>query len=257
MRIATSSIPRDTLHKILMNQIDPKKLDDYIKIVRFYLESERYEQAKQILDGLLATFPNKADLKQELAASLRGSCSFRRSGSFGNWNSAAAPANTSWSGAAEALSHGRRRGRDPSEGPRTDAGLRNPHGQVQGGRQATPALAERLKDTIAKENLRPILDEIEAEINLNTIDRMAAFLQCAEDKQTPDAEKLALAVSGWLLGADSSKDKLPLAISAYKVRGLICKYLAEASVPERERIYRYMKQESAGDMATVASCWPT
>ena len=68
----------------------------------------------------------------------------------------------------------------------------------------------------------------------------------------PDSEKLALAVSGWLLGTDAATDKLPVAISAYKVRGLIRKYLAETAVPDRERYYSYMRQESAADMAIVA-----
>ena len=45
MRIATSSIPRDTLHKILLKQIDPKNVEHYKKIARFYLQCERYEEA--------------------------------------------------------------------------------------------------------------------------------------------------------------------------------------------------------------------
>ena len=65
-----------------------------------------------------------------------------------------------------------------------------------------------MPDTIAKENLKPILDEIAAEIGPNTLDRMAAFLQNAdESQQTPDTEKLALAISGWLLGADAATDE--------------------------------------------------
>jgi pimeloyl-ACP methyl ester carboxylesterase len=115
------------------------------------------------------------------------------------------------------------------------------------------ALAERLKDTIAKEKLKPILDEIAAEISPNTLDRMAAFLQSADDAKTPDTEKLAYAVSGWVLGANSAKEELPLAISVYKVRGLIRRYLSEKSVPERERIHYYIKQESGGEMALVAA----
>ena len=52
-----------------------------------------------------------------------------------------------------------------------------------------------------------------AELGFNTIDRMAAFLQNADDAQMPVQEKLALAVSGWLLGSDSAIDQLPVALS--------------------------------------------
>jgi predicted esterase len=114
------------------------------------------------------------------------------------------------------------------------------------------ALTDRLKNTIAKENLRPILDEIDAELNFNTLDRMAAFLQNAADPQTPDAEKLALAVSGWLLGADGATVKLPTAISAYKVRDYILEYLGQRQASQRERTATYIRQESGGELAVVA-----
>ena len=114
-------------------------------------------------------------------------------------------------------------------------------------------LAERLRDTISKENLKPILDEIAAEIGENTLDRLAAFLQTASNPKTPDTEKLALAVSGWLLGADAATDELPVAISAYKVRRLIREYLNGVSSPDRERIYSYIKQEAGGEMSMVAN----
>ena len=109
-----------------------------------------------------------------------------------------------------------------------------------------------------RENLKPILDEMAAEIGSNTLDRMAAFLQNADDQQTTDAEKLALAISGWLLGADAATAKLPTAISAYKVRGLIREYLDR----------RLARRTASGPTATSSrsraatrrwspSCWPT
>ena len=40
MRIATSSIPRDILDKILLKQLDPKNIEHRKKIARFYLQSD-------------------------------------------------------------------------------------------------------------------------------------------------------------------------------------------------------------------------
>ncbi len=54
MRIATNSIPRDVLHKILLKQTNPKDIEQLKKIARFYLQSERYEDARQTLDELLS-----------------------------------------------------------------------------------------------------------------------------------------------------------------------------------------------------------
>ena len=56
MRIATSTIPGDILQKILLKQISPKGTktidpEDFKKVARFYLQSERYEEARQVLEG--------------------------------------------------------------------------------------------------------------------------------------------------------------------------------------------------------------
>ena len=210
------------------------------------------EEAKQVLDELLRAFPDRADLKEQLRRCFARSCSFRRNGGCGNCGCETAPANTnSWQAISKKF---------PTEGVGGEI--------LQGVREMTqdydtrearrvevvkqlPRLARRLHDTIVKENLKPILDEIAAEINQNTLDRMAAFLQNAADPQTPDNEKLALAVSGWVLGADAATPKLPEALAAYKVRGLIRRYLVATSLPDRERIYSYIL-EAGGSPAMAA-----
>ena len=52
-------------------QINPKDIEGYKKIARFYLQCERYEEARQILENLLASLPDQADLKKQLEPSLR------------------------------------------------------------------------------------------------------------------------------------------------------------------------------------------
>ena len=227
MRIATSCIPRDTLRKILLKQIDRKSVEGYKKVARFYLQCERYADARQILEGLLAAFPDESDLKEQLAPSLRAITQLSAQQLLGELK----------------LRH------DAGQHQLVEKALKQFPTEGVGGeilqavREMTAdyetrqsrcrdvvkhlkALAAKIPDTIARENLKPILDEMAAEINFNTLDRMAAFLQSADDRETEDAEKLSLAISGWLLGADAATPKLPTAISAYKVRGLILEYLA-------------------------------
>ena len=96
MRMATSSIPRDVLRKILWKQINPKDIEQYKKIARFYLQCERYEEAKQALDALVAAFPKQADLKEQLAPSLRAIAQLSAQRLAGELRSGATPANTSW-----------------------------------------------------------------------------------------------------------------------------------------------------------------
>ncbi len=263
MRIATSSIPRDTLQKILwkqidlanakLNKIDPTKAEGYKKIARFYLQSERYSEARAVLNALLEASPDRDELKEQLAPSLEAikqlqaqqvvhELQFRHN-----------------AGQHQFVSRLLRQ--FPSEGVNGETlqivrDMLQEHDTREARRRAVAgslkALAGRIPNLIAKENLKPILTEIAAEISPDTLDRMAAFLQNADDQQTPDSEKLALAVSGWLLGADAATAKLPLAISAYRVRGFLRQYLGGRPAPEREQIYGYIKAELAGDPETVA-----
>ena len=76
----------------------------------------------------------------------------------------------------------------------------------------------------------------------------------AKRRRSADARpgKAALAISGWLLGTDAATVKLDMAVSAYRVRGMIRDYLNETTGPNRQRAYGYIKQEPAGTPAIVA-----
>ncbi len=68
MRVATSSIPRDTLSKILLKAIDPKDADQRLRLVRLYIQAERYTDARAELQSVIADFPDLADLKKQVTA---------------------------------------------------------------------------------------------------------------------------------------------------------------------------------------------
>ena len=65
MRIATSSIPRDVLHKVLMKQIkNPKDVGEYSRIAHFYAQAELYEEARDELQSCgLRLFPDNTEVK--------------------------------------------------------------------------------------------------------------------------------------------------------------------------------------------------
>ena len=259
MRIATSSIPRDTLQKILLKQINPKDVEHYKKVARFYLQCERYEEARQTLESLLAAFPDQARSEGAIGAVAAGDRA-----AFGQRLLSELKLRRD---AGQHRLVAEKLKQFPTEGVGGEIlqGVREmlqEYDTREARRQDVvkhlKALAARIPDTIQRENLKPILDEIAAEIGPNTLDRMAAFLQNADDPQMPDAEKLALAISGWLLGADSATEKLATAISAYKVRGLIREYLNETTVPGPRADVR-LHQAGVGRRRRRwwPSCWPT
>jgi pimeloyl-ACP methyl ester carboxylesterase len=257
MRIATSSIPRDVLQKILWKQVKPKEIEHYKKIARFYLQCEYYGEARQTLEKLLAAFPDQADLKEQLAPSLRAICQLSAERLLSELKLRR--------DAGQHRMVAKRLKQFPADGVGGEVlqGVREMIQKQEANETRRKDVARnlvelsaRIPDTIARENLKPILNEMGEEIGPNTLDRMAAFLQNAndkqDDKQVPDTEKVALAISGWLLGVDSATDKLATAISAYKVRRLILEYLNGKNVPDRERTFGYLKQELGGDPTMAA-----
>ncbi|MBN1395952.1 MAG: peptidase [Pirellulales bacterium] len=253
MRIATSNIPRDTLHQILLKQIDPKNVEHHKKIARFYIQCELYEEAQRAIDDLLKAFPDRKDLKEELAPSQRAikQLSARRLANELRLRRDAGQYRFAW-----ALLN-----KFPSEGVGGDV-LQSVREMIADHEKILAryeeivkqlkALTARMKDTVAKENLQPILEEMADELSAVTLDRMAAFMQNADDAKMPDKEKVALAISGWLMGADGATEKLADAISAFKVRNWIRDYISETSAPERERIFGYINQQPAGKAEIVA-----
>ncbi|HJQ81327.1 MAG TPA: peptidase, partial [Lacipirellulaceae bacterium] len=66
MRLATSSIPRDTLSRILSTAVQRDDLEGRLQVVRLYLQSERYRDASTELEQILKDFPERKDLEQDI-----------------------------------------------------------------------------------------------------------------------------------------------------------------------------------------------
>ena len=228
MRIATSSIPHDVLSKILWRQIDPKDLEQRKKIARFYVQSDRYDDAKRELDQIVADFGQKTDLQGQLAAPRRAlerlaaqqklsELRLRRDAGQHQLVAKLLPVFPSNGVPGETLQAVRE--------------MLDFYQNYEGRRAAIlkkfDDLVLQLKNKGDQNQLRPIREELGRELNVNTIDRMVSFLQSADDNEMAPADRLALAVSGWLLGSDGASPRLTTALSAYRVRQAIQAYINE------------------------------
>jgi hypothetical protein len=72
MRLATSSIPRETLSRILSTSVKKEDLEGRLQLVRLYMEGERYRDAGNELEQVLKDFPEREDLQQDIRTSERG-----------------------------------------------------------------------------------------------------------------------------------------------------------------------------------------
>jgi hypothetical protein len=64
MRMATSSIPQDTLSQVIRKFTDQKDATTRTKIVRLYIQANRERDAQVELDGVLKDFPELRDLER-------------------------------------------------------------------------------------------------------------------------------------------------------------------------------------------------
>lgn len=238
MRVATSSIPRETLSQILLKQVDPKDPDARLRVVRLYIQSERFRDAQAELQDVIKEFPELADLTKQVNAlqqlgakrlideiELRKAASQHRLavGMLENFPSKGV--------AGEILLQ-------VSELLKEYSDLR------MQGEQLLVSLekhAAEIKNEATRTEVEPILAEMKRELNITTFDRMADYLRLADDTKMTSEQKVALAISGWILGSGAGTENLAVATSLFQVRELARKYLASNSVAERGELLREME----------------
>ncbi|MBX9787764.1 MAG: peptidase [Pirellulales bacterium] len=254
MRLATSSIPREILSQVLARQIDPKNVEERLKIARFYLQSERYTDAAGELDGVLRDFPDlkeqiapvRQSLVQLTARQVLGEIKVREAAGQHDFAfsllSSFAERFPATEVAGEILQEVRERKED--------------YLARAAGRDEVLKLLDAHLEAVEQEDLRkrirPLRDEIAALINLNTLDRMSAYRQLADDPAMVPAEKLALAISGWLVGSNGATQNLTNALSLTRMRDLVGQYLTEEKKIERDRLLDEIRSLEGADPKTLA-----
>jgi dienelactone hydrolase len=254
MRIDTHTIPQDQLHKILWKLIDPKQIEDRKKIARFYLQSERYKDARAELEGILRDFPDRTDVRQQLDPIIDDLQRLEAEERISLLKTLRAAGQHEF--VRNVLADFPSKG-VPGELLQAAREMQQEYETLEARRvkviEQFGQLAKKTSDSTTREALASLGKEIATELNPDTLPRMAAFLQNLDDADMPGDEKIALAVSGWLLGADAATPKLDKAMSAYRARGLTEQYMSETVKPNRLKTLRHMVDDESVSPATMAA----
>ncbi len=233
MRIATSSIPRETLSEILMHRIDPKNSEQRLSIVRLYLQAQRIQDARTELEGVIRDFPKLANL-QNLVTDLQQSgrnmllkeIALRAdAGQHRLAISMLSDFPTAKEGQADVLNL-----------EATDK-LKEYEATKAKGEHVLAMLKEHLgkiEIEATRNRATPLCAEIEAEMNIHSLDRMADYLRLENDPKYSADQKLSLAISGWLLGSGNGIDNLAVTLSLAQVRDRVREYLLAKRKPDRD-----------------------
>ncbi len=222
MRLNTASIPRDILTKILLRQIDQTNPDDRSRVVKLYIQAERYGDALAELDRIIKDFPDMKDLSKErtrlyqlMVTDMIREIELRRDA--GQYHLASnLLKNFDEDGVAGELLL--KIADLLGEYDKIFADARHGHTLIE---QHVKELAGHR----SKEQIVAIATEILSELNINNIGRLADYLRLADDQKLGADQKLALAISGWLMGSGAGIENLPEALSLVEVRAAVREYL--------------------------------
>ena len=250
MRIATSSIPRDKLSAVLMNQIDADDVDQRRQIVKLYIESDRYRDASNELLRMFEDFPDlrkemtdlSRDLRQMSARRLMKEIELRQDAGQHRLAMRMLEGFPEEGVASTMLGQVREKLADYEK-------------KVSQGEEVLAKLDNNVKlvaDDALRARIEPIQAEIKKELNIHTLDRFGDFVRLADGDKLKPKQKVALAISNWVLGAGEGNQNLAVALSIYNTRNLTQEYLQSTRRDERARILEELAKEEGATPQYVA-----
>jgi predicted esterase len=253
MRIATSTLSDKKLEAILMNQIDPKRLDHRKKVIRFFLQCKRYRMAVDALQQTIKDFSNDTQVAQDLEPTLK---KIRQMYAQQTLDELGLRRENGQHGLVQKYLDHFPTEDVPGEILQTISEVKREYRAFEAKRteieNAWRALMPQVEHAADRAALAAALQEIGPGLTPEMLPRMAAFLQNQNAPLKAD-EKLSLAVSGWVLGSDAALTDLPMTLSAWKLRGLVQNYLTEPVKVRRDRQLHSILSELAAKPEVLAA----
>lgn len=221
--LATSSIPVEVLDPMLRQANGSNDADHRLKIARFYIQAEMYGAAQAELEAIERDYPDLKDsirqartiLSKGLAQELLGELKRRQAAGQHRFVEEKAGAFPVTSVDAAVL----REVRELTE-------------QYDAAREKTEQVKMRLAELQAQLGDDPRVAEVGTrraaiveKLNNSNLGRLEAFLKLADDPQLKTDEKLALALSGWVVGSDNAITELDQSLRFFQARLLLLDYL--------------------------------
>ncbi len=253
MRISPHSIPRKNLTELIKKTIKTDSLDDRLRVYQYYVQAELYEQAVEELQEIITDFQEKNTnedrlkvglqmIRQLAAQRLIQELELRQQGGQYRRVRSLLATFESQGISNEKIQTIRRMISKDEENQATKKKIID---QLK-------IFAGKVTDPKMKDQVDTLFEEIERELNDNTLDRFSEFLLSLKDTAIDDNSRLAIGLSGWLVGNVSADNRLEIALSMYRVRNLARKYLLESIQGQREALWSQIKAEEASTPERVA-----
>ena len=261
MRVSTASIPRETLSQVLLQHIDQTDSNARLRVVTMYIQAQRYQDALVELGRVLQDFPDLKDLEKERARlyqlvaedvireiELRAAAGQHRQAlellkNFPEKD----VASVLLIKVGEVLTEYERREQ------RRQAAL-----------QLLETIVAALSEDRAAARISAVAEEIRSELSLNNLDRLSDYLRLSDDDELSAEQKIAMAITGWLLGGGAARLNLAESLSLVEVREVVLAYLRSDNEIERSELLERLRSLEGGTPANLARIvavmrppWPT
>ncbi len=239
--IATKSVPPQSVETILRKRaIEPENSTSRLSLVRFFIQAEYYPQAFAELAAIARDFPQlneqatkvHQDLVQEFGRNVLRELNLRMEAG-------------QYQLAEESLRHlaanqiGGTVLDETKKLQQTIDRRRETYAKVRSLLDDYAAKLDRLE---LQEKLAPLRSTVLDQLHPETLSRLDPFLKAEPDEQLSPGEKLALAYSGWVVGAADAVTELDQAIRLWDARFLIQDALRTESANERQLVYQEIRR---------------
>jgi predicted esterase len=244
--IATHSIPAQTIEAILRNHIDPQNVDERFRLTRFFLETEWFVQAGNELDAIAREFPEVVEQVEEAKKILEQLKARRRVREL-RLRRAAGQHGFVYRQLREFATEGA-----PGDVLTEVRDLVQQYEQMieqtQQIQQAMDRLYREVKDSELQAKFGIPLREISEQLHVENLPRLDNFLAAIGKEDLSPEDRLALAVSGWLVGSAGAEPKADRALRLWEARGKLMEYVRE---PSQERRQRHVSELRAQELVSV------
>ena len=253
MRISPHSFKRPVLTALIKKGIDPTSLDDRLRVYQFYVQADLYEEAAEELAEIIADFEKEGEnverlsvglqmIRQLAAERLIRELEMRADAGQHKMVRSLLETFSEQGVSFEKIQTIRRMIQEAADADAERAGIV----------ERLTACAEKVENAESKEIVETLLAEIKRELNPNSADRFSEFLLSADDQSLTDENRLAVGLTGWMAGNQGVDNRLEFALSMYRVRQLVRKYLLERLPEARDRLWEEIRTEEAATPERLA-----
>ena len=234
MHIATGTVPKNVLRNVLLSRVkNPNKPEEFFDIAYLFQQMGDYKLASEELRQIESKFPGLKEqirdqrdkIGQLKARQILREIDLRKdSGQFDlALQMAKVPAKERLAGEIKA------------EFDNVETDELAARKRVAQTRALAIELTKQVQN-LSNEQIEAVnrfRDELETDLNRFNENRLAAYIRLANDISMPAQQKLALAISGWLLGSNNAIENLAVVQSMFVVRDFVREYLDEATTAQR------------------------